>query len=457
MKKYFYILFLILSFYIGKTQKLTLRTNWTILQQNVIETNGRVNLDSALSSGSHHYFDGFQQKKGLKIDYPGVALEFRCANNWFFASELKFTINKFVTTSTIDYVERLSPTYNLQRYQMSFEAGHYFRKSKLFKPFLSLGFSFTKLYARFDENNFAQATNYLEYVNSTPVFLSSYGKLGLKYGPFGFGVSSSASFTPVSNDGKLKSYKNFTLLYLIIDIARSGVIKKTQYKSNLETDDLKIVRSQVLKQYEASWNLGIPYYRLVNIPYVDAWQDGPTNNRIVATVPPRASFLPYINFNTINSINTKRTLYFQSNVGFSRMKYIYENAKTTSFGSTTPVIPGDDPLLEVVSDIEAKYNNFWMGIGNGFKIKTTRRSFIFGDYDVRLNYFGRPGKDKDTEWEIPPVKKMFLSASLEGGLKVKHWGIALSLERNISKLDKNGIYDHWFNLSLKLIYDVSSR
>lgn len=457
MKKYFYISLLILFCANVHSQKLTLRTNWTILQENVIETNGRVNLDSALSSGSHHYFDGFKQKEGLSIDYPGVALEFRCKSNFYFASELKFTINKFITTSTNDYVERLSPTYKLQRYQMNWEAGYYFRKSKLFKPFFALGFSFTKMFARFDGNSFSQATNYLDYINATPVFLSSYSKLGLKYGPFGFGVSSSTSLSPVSTDGKLKSYKNYTLLYLIIDIARSGVIKKSQYKSNLETDDLKIVRSQVLKQYEASWNLGVPYYRLVNKPYMDAWQDGPTNNRIVAIAPPRASFLPYINFNTVNSINSKRTLYFQSNIGFSRMKYTYENARTTSYGSTTPVVPGDDPLQGISTDVIAKYNNFWLGIGNGFKIKTTRRSFIFGDFDVRLNYFGRPGKDNSTLWEIPPVKKMFLSASIEGGLKVKHWGIALSLDRNISKLDKNGIYDHWFNLSLKLIYDVSSR
>lgn len=454
MIRSFIILFLLGISTIAYSQKLFFRIDWNAAQLMKWKMNEPVKVDTNYYTGYRYYINEIQSYSKIIPEIPGVSLEFRAKNNFYIHSGLNYTQSQFwdnPRTQDLDSTKN-SVVFKFHRYSYFLQSGYYFRDSRLFRPFLSAGISLTLLRATIGYESDYKA--YINYFNTTPLFMSAMIKGGVRHGGMTFGLSYSLSLTPTSHDNKMGRFSNLTLFSFSWDIIRTSYLKKSQYKTKFETDDLKIKRAQILKQSEKSWSLGMPYYRFVNGNYLNAYSEGSVNYRIEPSSRPVSSWVPYINFNTINALNAKRTFYAQTNLGYSNVRLNYKDAKTQTSPGGYYLTPGNTIYTTEKSDLKIVYHSFWAGIGNGFKIKTTRRSFIYLDYDVRINYFKRID---DTQLYIPPVKKMFLSGSIEGGLKFNHLGIALSLERNISKLDKFQFYDHMFNLSLKLIYDVSSR
>lgn len=438
---------------ISFAQRIFLRVDWNGLQQYQWQMNESIRVDTNFIEGSRLYLNSFKSYNRYEIEIPGASIEFRTKNNFFISGGLNFNRVEFWDNSSTEDLTKSVSRFRLLRYSWNGYGGFYFRKSRLIKPFLAGGLSVTLQRARFNEDFNSNHVAYLDYFNDSPPFLSLLAKGGFRYGAMTLGMNYSISVTPTTSDRKLGRFTTLTLVSMSLDIYRSTYLKKTQYREKIETDDLKIKRSQVLKQSESGYFIGMPVYFLPVNRYISSWGSGTVNTTILVNEAPKFSWIPVVGFQSNKALNKKRTWYTHSLVGATLIHLNYQNVKTISI-SSYPLTPGADPINDIKYDVKVEYLSVFFSYGTGYKIKTSPRSYIFLEGGIQS--YGISRKDK-TEFEVPPLKKMLFTSSFQGGLKIKYFGIALQLDKNISKTDEYGFFKNFYCLSLKLMYDVSTR
>jgi hypothetical protein len=454
VRKYLYIVGFILCFGSLYSQKLSFRIDWNVIHQLNWQVNNRVTSDTNFYNGSNYFIDQFKPKNNLLSDLPGTSVEFRTKNNFFFSGGLHYSRTKFWDPPEDNETNKAVITFNFHRYQIHFLSGYYFRKNRPLKPFLAGGVSLSVFRARFSFDYDNDYVAYENYFNSAPPFLSGVIRGGFRFGGFTMAVSYSSSLTKTTIDNRLGKITSFTLLSVSADLIRTSNIKKAQYRNAVETDDIKIKKSLNLKKFEAAYFLAVPHYVLPVNRYLQAWQDGSSNYTILADKAPRSSLIPILGVKTSNANGKKRTWYSHSSLGFSITKLIFENAKTQSF-SVYPIAPGDDPVTTLTSDIKNSFFNMWFGAGAGYRIKTSPKSYLFAESGLQVLFNSMT--DGSTDFEVPPLKKIIITASFALGWKFNHWGIAAQWDKGISKPDAFNFYKAYNCYSIKIIYDFSTR
>lgn len=454
MRKYLFIAGFIFCTGFVQSQKLSFRIDWNVIHQMSWQVNTKINSDTNFYSGSNYFIDQFKPKKDMLSDLPGASVEFRTKNNFFFSGGLHYSRTKFWDPPEDNEISKAVITFNFHRYQIHFLSGYYFRKNRPVKPFLAGGVSLSVFRARFSNDYDNDYIAYQNYFNSAPPFLSGMIRGGLRFGGFTVSVNYSGSVTKTSNDGRMGRITSFTLLSVSADIIRTSNIKKSQYRPQVETDNIKIKRSLNLKKFEASYFLSVPYYYLPVNRYLQAWQEGSYNYTVLVNQAPRSSYVPVFGIRTCNASGTKRTWYSHSTAAFSVIRLFFEKAKTQTY-SIYPVSPDDDPVTVLTSDIKNVFLNFRLGAGAGYRIKTSPKSYLFFESGLDI-YYNSPVSG-ESEYQVPPLKKMMIIASFCTGWKLNHWGIAAQLDKGLSKPDAFNFYKSYNCLNLKLIYDFSTR
>ncbi|HYG49666.1 MAG TPA: hypothetical protein VD905_02135 [Flavobacteriales bacterium] len=423
---------------------------------------GNLLLDTALQNNTYFYMDHITQRT-VQWDFPGAFVQWDTKMKFYFRanariSRLKVNVGSSYSDERKDTL-LLNDDWTVLRPVLGAEIG-YLAGKKINHIFGSCGITMSQL--RFQNSvvkyfgyNDYDATNFYNYFNASPFFLSLQLRAGIKRKAFSFNMCFQRSFTPIDLEQKVKEV-GYVTAEVSWDVYRTGYLTRKQYKTASEITDLDYKTSVDLKKSSASTGLHLPAYIMtLDKIYNDAYADSASNYLVSISKVPEVKFFPEIYTNNARAFNKKKTLYLKQESGFNLFTIIYKEAVRRAFyNNVYPDLQNSNDLVVIYADVKQRYLRLFYSFKTGAKLKTGRKSFLYYEVGLRYSLTLKSYREKTF---IPYMNRHLFWGNSEAGYQIGHQGINFGVIKSLGKTDAYSIYKNVNMFYIGLYHEISSK
>jgi hypothetical protein len=455
------ILFIFLAF-VNYGQQARFGTDIILGQVMTAPMNSKLFLDTALQNNMYFYMDHITQRR-YQWDLPGVFAQWDTKKKFYFRanariSRLKVNVGSSLTDERKDTL-LLNDDWTILRPVFGAEVG-YVAGKKVNHVFGSIGltmsqFVFKNSVVKYYGYNDYDATNFYNYFISSPAFFSLQLRTGIKRKSFSFSMNFQRSITPIDHLKKIKEV-GYVTAEVSWDIYKTRFLTKKQFKTTGEITDLNYKTSVDLKKHSSCTGLHIPLYLFaMKNPYIDAYADSASNYLVSINKAPEAKKIPEIYACHTNAFNKKKTLYFKQEYGLNFFIITHRDVVRRSFyNNIYPDLQNSNDLVVTYADIKQRYFRLFYGYKAGLKLKTGRKSFLYGEMGLRYMLTVKSYREKTF---VPYMNKSLFWSNAEVGFQRGHQGINFGIYNSLGKIDKYSIYKNINMLYIGIYHEISSK